>query len=92
MQAMKRRDAWSARIWVGVIVRVAVVVVAPAYLGANRMQAHWELFKVANECRVVAAVKGNVNVSPMAGATVTPSGQVGVPSGAAISFEDDKTA
>ena len=50
------------------------------------------MFKVANECRVVAAVKGNVNVSPMAGATVTPSGQVGVPSGAAISFEDDKTA
>ena len=72
--------------------RVAVAIVAATYSGANHMRAHWELFKVANVCRVVAALKNNVNVSPMAGTTVTPSGQVGVPSGAAISFDDDKTA
>lgn len=72
MQAMERRDAWSARIWVGVIALVAVVIVAATYLGTNRMRAHWESFKKANECRVVAVMEGSVNVSPMAGTTVRP--------------------
>ena len=92
LQSAQRRERVVFATWMAALAAIVGLIV----WAAIRQRDRWEDFRVANDCRKVAFVKGGVTVSPTIGAGVgiSSSGKImtGAAVGTALSFDEDKTA